>query len=96
MKKIKFIFVGGKKLGYDALNYLLKKKIKPICVVPNIDDIGNDNVFCKSILNLSKKNKLKIIKKKKPTRFYFKRKNLRFNLVPRIYTYIAKRNYKYS
>ena len=62
MKKIKFIFVGGKKLGYESLKFLLRKKFRPICVVPNKDDIGVDTEFCKSVLKLSKKNKLKVLK----------------------------------
>ena len=28
MKKLNFIFVGGKKLGYETLNFLIKKNFK--------------------------------------------------------------------
>lgn len=73
-RKINFIFIGGKKLGYESLKYLLKKKYKPICVVPNIDDDGFDNVFNKSVLKLAKKNNIKILKLQNLFNFIVKKK----------------------
>ncbi len=61
MKKLNFIFVGGKKLGYECLNFLIKKKFKPLCVLPNKDDKGYDNSFNKSIVKLAKRKKIKIV-----------------------------------
>ena len=52
MKKIQFVFIGGKNLGYKSLEFLINKKFMPICVVPNKDDNGKDNIFCKSIIKL--------------------------------------------
>mgnify|MGYP001191242018 CR=1 FL=1 len=60
MKKLNFIFVGGKKLGYESLNFLLKKNYRPLCVLPNKDDKGFDNSFNKSIVKLAKSKKIKI------------------------------------
>ena len=74
MKKLNYIFVGGKELGYGCLNYLLKKKIKPIYVICNKDDNGRDNVFNRSLLKLSKKNRLKITKLKKLKKLLNKKK----------------------
>ena len=65
MNKLNYIFIGGKQLGYNCLNYLIKKKNKPIYLVPNLDDTGKDNVFNKSLKKLGKKNKIKIVSFKK-------------------------------
>lgn len=62
MREIKYIFIGGKTLGYETLNFLLKKKFTPLCVVPNVDDNGKDNSFTKSLTKLAEKKKLKIVK----------------------------------
>lgn len=58
MKNFNYVFVGGKKLGYETFNYLLKKNFRPLCVVPNKDDNGKDNIFNKSVLKLITKKKL--------------------------------------
>ena len=65
MNKLNYIFIGGKQLGYYCLNYLIKKKNKPIYLVPNLDDTGKDNVFNKSLKKLGIKNKIKIVSLKK-------------------------------
>ncbi len=65
MKKLNYIFIGGKQLGYNCLNYLIKKNNKPIYLVPNLDDNGKDNIFNKSLKKLGKKNKIKIVTLKK-------------------------------
>ena len=64
MKKLNYIFVGGKRLGYETLNFLIKKNFKPLCVVPNKDDNGLDNIFNKSLVKLAKRKKIKIVKLK--------------------------------
>lgn len=74
MKHLNYIFVGGKELGYGCLNYLLKKKLKPLYVVCNKDDNGRDNIFNRSLLRLSKKNRLKITKLKKLKKLLYKKK----------------------
>lgn len=61
-KKINSIFIGGKNLGYGCLEHLITKKIKPRYIVANIDDIGKDNAFSKSLIKLAKKNKIKVVK----------------------------------
>jgi len=61
MKNFNYVFVGGKKLGYETFNYLLKKNFRPLCVVPNRDDNGKDNIFNKSVLKLAKSKKVKIV-----------------------------------
>ncbi len=75
MKKLNFIFVGGKKLGYETLNFLLKKNFKPLCVLPNKDDKGFDNIFNKSIVKLARRKKIKIIKFRSLANFLKKYKN---------------------
>ena len=51
------IFIGGKELGYKALNILLNHKIKPLLVIGNMDDNGKHNIAimisdgCGHILN---------------------------------------------
>ena len=65
MKKLNYIFIGGKQLGYNCLNFLLKKNNKPIFLVPNLDDDGNDNDFNKSLRKLGKKNRIDIISLKR-------------------------------
>jgi len=59
------IFIGGKGLGYEALNILLKNKIKPLLTIGNMDDNGKHNVWHKSVIHLAKKNKIKCLTKKK-------------------------------
>ena len=54
-----YIFIGGKNLGYNSLEYLVKKKFYPSFVVPNKDDLGKDNIFNKSVLKFAKKKKIK-------------------------------------
>lgn len=56
--KIDFIFVGGKTIGYKCLLFLLKKKLFPKYLIPNLDDDGKDTFFHKSIIKLAKKNKI--------------------------------------
>ena len=75
MKKLNFIFVGGKKLGYETLNFLLKKNFKPLCVLPNKDDQGFDNIFNKSIIKLAKRKKIKIVNLRSLVNFLKKYKN---------------------
>lgn len=75
MKKFNFVFVGGKKLGYETLNFLLKKNFKPLCVLPNRDDKGIDNIFNKSLVKLARKKKIKIVGLKSLTNFLKKYKN---------------------
>ncbi len=75
MKKLNFIFVGGKKLGYETLNFLLKKNFKPLCVLPNKDDQGFDNIFNKSIVKLAKRKKIKIVNLRSLENFLTKYKN---------------------
>lgn len=60
MRKLNFIFVGGKNIGYETLNFLLKENFRPILVVPNKDDNGKDNLFCKSVKKVANKNRLEI------------------------------------
>ena len=69
MKKLNYIFVGGKRLGYETLNFLIKKNFKPLCVVPNKDDNGLDNKFNKSLVKLAKSKKIKIVKLKSLSNF---------------------------
>lgn len=61
IKKIDFIFVGGKAIGYRCLSFLLKKKLFPKYLIPNLDDNGKNTFFHKSIVKLAKKNKIKIL-----------------------------------
>ena len=35
MRKLNFIFVGGKNIGYETLKFLLKEYFKPNFIVPN-------------------------------------------------------------
>ena len=74
MKKLNYIFIGGKQLGYNCLNFLIKKKNKPIFVVPNLDDNGDDNDFNKSLKKLGKKNKINIITLKRLKKEIVKKK----------------------
>ena len=74
MKKIQFVFIGGKNLGYKSLEFLINNRFMPTCVVPNKDDNGKDNVFCKSIIKLSKKNNIKVIKLTNLYKFIIKKK----------------------
>ena len=69
MKKLNYIFVGGKRLGYETLKFLIKKNFKPLCVVPNKDDNGLDNIFNKSLVKLAKSKKIKIVKLKSLSNF---------------------------
>ena len=55
MRKLNFIFVGGKNIGYETLNFLLKENFKPTFIVPNKDDNGRDNLFNKSVKKIAKK-----------------------------------------
>ena len=64
MKKLNYIFVGGKRLGFETLAFLSKKNFKPLCVVPNKDDNGRDNVFNKSVVKLAKSKNFKIVQLK--------------------------------
>lgn len=80
MKKLKYIFIGGKTLGYETLSFLLRKKFIPECVVPNVDDYGKDNLFTKSLVKLAKKNKLKIISIKNLSK-YIKKKNIVIDVI---------------
>ena len=92
MKKLNYIFVGGKQLGYNCLSYLLKRKIKPLYVVCNKDDNGTDNSFNKSVSKLSKKNKLKKIELKKLKKVLVKKKNkFRCDILFGFYTNITIR-----
>jgi methionyl-tRNA formyltransferase len=74
MKKSEYIFIGGKRLGYETLNFLLKKKAIPCCLVPNKDDIGKDSTFGKSVLKLARKKKIKIVKLENLHSFITKKK----------------------
>ncbi len=74
MKKLNYIFIGGKQLGYNCLNFLLKKKNKPIFLIPNLDDNGKDNIFNKSIKKLAKKKKIRIINLRNLSRILDKKK----------------------
>ena len=60
MKKLNYIFMGGKQLGYNCLSFLLKKKNKPVFLVPNLDDNGKDNIFNKSLKKLAKRKRINI------------------------------------
>lgn len=62
MTKLNYVFIGGKKLGYETLCFLLKKNFKPLCIVPNKDDKGVNNVFNKSLIKLAVRKKIKIVK----------------------------------
>jgi len=66
------IFIGGKELGYKALNILLNHKIKPLLVIGNMDDNGKHNIWHRSVIRIAKKNKIKCFVKKK----LLKNKNL--------------------
>lgn len=59
--KLYFAFIGGKEIGYKCLVYLLRKKLVPKYVIPNIDDNGKDTAFHNSIVKLAKKNKIKVL-----------------------------------
>ena len=74
MKKLNYIFIGGKQLGYNCLNFLLKKKNKPIFLVPNLDDNGKDNIFNKSIKKLAKKKKIRVMNLNNLSRILDKKK----------------------
>ena len=55
MRKLNFIFVGGKNIGYETLNFLLKENFKPSFILPNKDDNGRDNLFNKSVKKIANK-----------------------------------------
>ena len=60
--KLYFAFIGGKEIGYKCLVYLLRKKLVPKYVIPNIDDNGKDTAFHNSIVKLAKKSIKKTFK----------------------------------
>ena len=74
MKKLNYIFVGGKRLGFETLTFLSKKNFIPLCVVPNNDDIGRDNAFNKSVVKLAKSKNFKIIQLRSLYKFLKKNK----------------------
>lgn len=57
------VFIGGKQIGKNCLELLLKYKIKPDLVIGNKDDKGEDDSVHESMLKFAKNNKLKIIDK---------------------------------
>lgn len=58
------VFIGGKQIGVDCLNILLKAGIKPKLVVGNFDDNGKD-IWHQSLIKLAKEKHLPIIKNRK-------------------------------
>ena len=74
MKKLNYIFVGGKRLGFETLTFLSKKNFIPLCVVPNNDDTGRDNAFNKSVVKLAKSKNFKIIQLRSLYKFLKKNK----------------------
>ena len=59
----KCVFIGGKQIGKNCLELLLKYKIKPALVIGNKDDQGKDDSIHESTLKFAKNAKLKIIAK---------------------------------
>lgn len=57
------VFIGGKQIGKNCLELLLKYKIRPIFVIGNKDDGGKDGPIHESVLKLAKKSKIKTIDK---------------------------------
>ncbi len=80
MRKLNFIFVGGKNIGYETLNFLLKENFKPTFIVPNKDDNGRDNLFNKSVKKIANKNSLEIVNLKN-LRKCIQKKNISIDLI---------------
>lgn len=57
------VFIGGKQIGKNCLELLLKYKIKPVLVFGNKNDKGADDQIHESVLKFAKKAGLKIINK---------------------------------
>src|SRR3989338_9070754 len=58
------VFIGGKQIGVNCLKQLLKFKITPSLVIPNLDDIGTDT-WHESLTKFAFKNNLTVISGKK-------------------------------
>ena len=56
----KYVFIGGKEIGYECLKILLKKDLTPQLVISNSDDTGIDT-WHKSLVKLCRKNRLKVV-----------------------------------
>lgn len=59
------VFIGGKQIGVNCLQQLLKKGIKPRLVIGNLDDDGKDKNWHESLIKVAKRAHLQIIKKQK-------------------------------
>ena len=60
----KCVFIGGKQIGKNCLELLLKYKIKPALVIGNKDDMGEDDQIHESVIKFAKNSGLKIIDNK--------------------------------
>lgn len=61
-----YVFIGGKQIGVNCLNQLLRRKITPKLVIGNTDDNGKD-IWHQSLVKTAESNKLETIKGKKVT-----------------------------
>ena len=81
MLKLNYIFIGGKQLGYNCLSLLIKKKLYPKYVIPNLDDTGKDTKFHKSLLKLCWQNKLNLISQDKLSRKIIQNKKIKIDII---------------
>lgn len=65
MSNKKCVFIGGKQIGADCLNQLLKKGIKPQLVIGNMDDGGSDKSWHHSLIKIALTRGLTTIRNKR-------------------------------
>lgn len=58
------IFIGGKQIGKNCLELLLKNDIKPSLVIGNTDDNGSDGPIHQSVIKFAKNSGLNVIQNK--------------------------------
>lgn len=59
------VFIGGKQIGVNCLNELVRKGIRPSLVIGNLDDNGQDKSWHQSLVKTAKQNGLIVLINKK-------------------------------
>ena len=61
---ISCVFIGGKQIGVNCLRQLIKKRITPKLVIPNLDDKGKDT-WHESLVRVAEEQRLSVIRNRK-------------------------------
>jgi methionyl-tRNA formyltransferase len=59
------VFIGGKQIGKNCLDLLLKYNIKPVLVIGNKDDVGIDGPIHESVIKFAQKSDIDTSKNKR-------------------------------